>query len=459
MLVATITFLGGTDTVTGSKFLLAAGAGSLLVECGMFQGPSAMRRLNWEDPSFVGSLPGEVLLTHAHIDHSGYLPRLVGRYGYRGPVRATSATVDLLGVMLPDAARLQEETAEYANRKGYSRHRPALPLYTEEDARRALDLLEPAPYHEWFPVPCGRARLSVAGHILGSAHAVVETGGRRLVFSGDVGRWGIPVLKDPEPPTGADLLLLESTYGGRSHHEGADPDPMLAETVNRVVGRGGIMVVPAFSVGRAQEILYRLRRLEAEGRVPQVPVYLDSPMAIDATELYRSHHEEHDLEMDALEASGTPPLRPAHLHLTRTVEDSKRLNDMEPPAIILSASGMATGGRVVHHLKRRLPHSQNLVAFVGYQAEGTLGRSLVDGARQVRIHGEEVEVRAEVVMLDAFSAHADQDELLRWVHEAKPERIALVHGEEEGRRALATALAGAFSGEVLLPARGDTIEV
>jgi len=457
--MATITFLGGTDTVTGSKFLVWAGGERLLVDCGMFQGPREISQLNWQDPSFAGTLPDEVFLTHAHIDHSGYLPRLVGRYGYTGPVRATAATIDLLGVMLPDAARLQEETAEYANKKGYSRHHPALPLYTEEDAERALELLQPAPYHEWFRVPGGRARLTDAGHILGAAHVLVETEGRRLAFSGDVGRWGVPVLKDPEPPTGAHLLLLESTYGGRRHPDDPDPDTVLAETVNRVAERGGVMVVPSFAVGRSQEILFRLRRLEEEGRIPVLPVHLDSPMSIEALEVYRSHSEEHDLEMHALQEAGTAPFRPGRLHLARTVEDSKRLNDLEPPFIVLSASGMATGGRVVHHLKRRLPYPQNLVAFVGYQAEGTLGRSLVDGAPRVHIHGDEIEVRAEVVMLDVFSAHADQEELVRWVREAAPERIALVHGEDQARQALAATLAGSFGGEVLLPQRGDVLEV
>jgi metallo-beta-lactamase family protein len=288
---------------------------------------------------------------------------------------------------------------------------------------------------------------------------VVEAEGNRLVFSGDVGRWDVPVLEDPEPPTGAHLLLLESTYGGRRRREDVDADAVLAETVNRVAERAGVMVVPAFSVGRSQEILFRLRRLEEDGRVPRLPVFLDSPMSIEATELYRRHVEEHDPEMRALSEAGMTPLRPARLHLARTVEDSKAINGVEPPVIVISASGMASGGRVVHHLKRRLPYAQNLVAFVGYQAEGTLGRSLVDGARRVHIHGEEVEVRAEVVMLDVFSAHADQEELLRWVREAAPERIALVHGEEEGRQALAAALRESFAGEVLLPARGEVLEV
>jgi metallo-beta-lactamase family protein len=457
--VATITFLGGTDTVTGSKFLLEDQGASLLVDCGMFQGPREMRQLNWSDPDFGSDLPNEVLLTHAHVDHTGYLPRLVGTLGFGGPVRASAATIDLLGVMLPDSARLQEETAAYANDKGYSGHKPALPLYTEEHARRALALMVPAPYHEWIDVPCGRAQFSFAGHILGSSHIVVESGGKRVVFSGDVGRWDAPVLKDPEPPGGADLLLLESTYGGRKHASGVDADVMLADAIARAVTQGGVMIVPAFSVGRTQELLYRLRRLEAAGRVTQIPVYLDSPMAVDTTELYRRHHEEHDIEMDQLESGGVSPLRPARFQVSQTVEDSKRLNHLVGPAMIIAGSGMATGGRVPHHLAHRLPDPRNLVAFVGYQAEGTLGRALVDGAKRVRIHGSDVDVRAGVVLLDAFSAHADQDELLRWVGEASPKRVALVHGEEEGRRALATALKEAHGLEALLPTRGDVLEV
>ena len=279
------------------------------------------------------------------------------------------------------------------------------------------------------------------------------------MFSGDVGRWDVPVLKDPEPPTGADLLLIESTYGGRSHQEGVDPDSGLEAAIGKVAGRDGVLVIPAFSIGRTQEILFRIRALEDAGRIPELPVFLDSPMAIDATEQYARHHEEHDLEVKALEAGGTNPLRPARLQFSHTVDESKAVNRRREAMIVISASGMATGGRVPHHLKRRLPYPENLVAFVGYQAQGTLGRELVDGADRVRIHGEDVEVVAEVIRLEALSAHADQGELLRWVGEAAPKRIALVHGEDDGREALAAALRAEFSGEILLPARGDVLEV
>jgi metallo-beta-lactamase family protein len=457
--VTTLSFLGGADTVTGSKFLVEDSGKSILVDCGMFQGQRSVRELNWSDPFVERQLPDEVLLTHAHIDHTGYLPRLVGTHGFDGPVRCTSATADLLGVMLPDSARLQEEMAAYANKKGYSRHKPALPLYTEEDAERALRLLSPVHYHEWIEVPCGRARFSCAGHILGSAHIGLEVGDLRLVFSGDVGRWDLPVLKDPEPPAAADLLLLESTYGGRRHEAGADPDALLVEAVERVVDRGGVMVVPAFSIGRTQEILYRLRALEDEGRIPSLPLFLDSPMAIEATEVYRRHHEEHDLEMRALEERGVRPLRPDRLQFTPTVEESKAINRLHGPMIVISASGMAAGGRVPHHLKRRLPIAENLIVFVGYQAAGTLGRELVEGAKKVRIFGDEIEVRAEVMRLEAFSAHADHDDLLRWVGVSVPQRIALVHGEDEARRALAESLVATYGVDVIVASRGEVLSL
>jgi metallo-beta-lactamase family protein len=459
-MMATIAFLGGTDTVTGSKFLLESVAGSVLVDCGMFQGRREVKALNWEDPFASRSLPDEVLITHAHIDHTGFLPRLAGTHGYSGPIRCTAATADLLSVMLPDSARLQEENAAYANKTGYSRHRPALPLYTEPDAAAALELLRPVPYHRRVDVPGGSARFVFAGHILGSAHIALQLDGRRIVFSGDVGRWDVPLLKDPEPPDPADLLVLESTYGGRLHPSGTDLDTALAEVVDSIVAAAGVLVIPAFSIGRTQEILFRLRALEDAGRIPELPVYLDSPMAIDATRMYARHHEEHDLETRALVDEGINPLRPARLRFTHTVEESKRLNGIwGEPVIIISASGMATGGRVPHHLKRRLPFAENVVAFVGYQAEGTLGRELVDGATQVRIHGDDIEVRATVTRLEAFSAHADQGELLRWVGESVPDRIALVHGERDARQALAAALAEAYGVDVLLPDRGDVLEI
>ncbi len=456
-----VRMLGGASTVTGSKFLVTRNESKVLIDCGLLQGSRRLRERNWDDPFRAGGLPDEVMITHAHIDHTGFLPRLAGALGFKGAVHATAATVSLLGVMLPDSAGLQEEEAAYANRKGYSRHEPALPLYTRADADLALRLLTPRPYHDWFEVPVGQARFSFAGHILGSAFISLEAQGTRLVFSGDVGRWDVPVLKDPEPPPPADLLLLESTYGDRTHQTGTGISEQLATMIDRLVAREGVMVVPAFSIGRTQEVLFRIRQLEDEGRTPRLPVYLDSPMAISATEIYRQHPEEYDLEMRELVSAGAGPLEPDRLEITRTVEASKRLNRLEGPAIILSASGMATGGRVVHHLKRRLPQRRDMVVFVGYQASGTRGRSLIDGATRVKIHGEWVPVRAQVDRLDAFSAHADREELIRWVDSAShlPERIALVHGEPEARRALAEVLRERLGVSVLLPRQGAKVIV
>lgn len=455
-----VRFLGGTSTVTGSKFLVDAPAGSVLIDCGLFQGPRALRARNWEDPFSSIGLPDEVLVTHAHIDHTGFLPRLAAG-GFSGAVRATAATADLLGIVLPDSAGLQEEEAAYANRKGFSRHRPALPLYTRADAERALGLLRPAPYHTWIPVPGARARFSFAGHILGSAHITFDVEGKRVVFSGDLGRWDVPVLKDPEPPPPADLLVMESTYGDRVHAGGPPGGEQLARLIDQLVDRAGIMIVPAFSIGRTQEILYEVREMEDAGRIPVLPVFLDSPMAISATELFRTHHEEHDLDMERLDASGRRPLEPDRLTLIRSVDDSKQLNELEGPAIIISASGMATGGRVVHHLKRRLPQRRDMVVFVGYQAAGTRGRALLDGATRVKIHGSRVPVRATVARIESFSAHADREELIRWVASSPepPRRIALVHGEPEARRSLAAELGSRTSAEVLVPRQGTSLVV
>ncbi len=455
-----IRFLGGAATVTGSKFLVEHGDDRVLIDCGMFQGSRRLRQRNWDNP-FREGLPDEVLVTHAHIDHTGWLPRLVGTHGFAGPILATVATRDLMAVMLADAARLQEEQAEYANRKGYSRHKPALPLYTEADAASTLRLVTAVRYGDWVESAGGRARFTFAGHILGSAHIEWESSTTRIVFSGDIGKWDVPVIKDPQPPAAADLVVIESTYGDRLHGPVGDLDEAIAGLVDRIVERRGILLIPAFSIGRTQELLYRLRGLEDAGRIPSLPVYLDSPMAIDATELYRRHHEEHDLEMSRLDAAGASPLQPDRLAFTRRVDQSKRLNGLDGPAVIISASGMATGGRIVHHLKRLLPIRSTIVAFVGYQAQGTRGRALVEGATRVRIHGRNVPVRAEVTRLDAFSAHADRNELLRWLGEAAgtPKRVALVHGENEARAALAEAIRSELGFDVVVPRQGQVIDV
>jgi metallo-beta-lactamase family protein len=335
-------------------------------------------------------------------------------------------------------------------------------LYTTADAEAALRLVESVRYHEWVDTTAGRALFSFAGHILGSAHIIIEAGEARVVFSGDIGRWDVPVIKDPEPPARADLVVMESTYGGRHHPaDAADPDAVLAEAVHSIIGDDGVMVIPSFAVGRTQEVLYRLRRLEGTGAIPALPVFVDSPMAIDATQLYQRHHEEHDLEMEALDQAGAGPLQPRRVAFTRSVDESKSLNELRGPAIIISASGMATAGRVLHHLKRRLPERRNLVLFVGYQAVGTRGRSLLEGAERVKIHGKWIPVRARVERLDAFSAHADEDELVRWVREAvwPPARVALVHGEPDARQALAERLRSELGLDVVVPRQGASITV
>jgi metallo-beta-lactamase family protein len=438
-----VQFLGGAGTVTGSMHLVRAGARQVLLDCGLLQGFKELRLRNWIDrvPD-IGALDA-VVLSHAHLDHTGYLPRLV-RAGYRGPVYCSAATADLLGIMLPDAAHLQEEQAEHANFKGFARHRPALPLYTAEDALAALDTLVPRPYGSAFALADGvTATFRRAGHILGSAS--VDLGldsGRdaRLVFSGDLGRPHQPILRGPEAVPRADLLLLESTYGNR-RHEG-DPPAELSRIVNETARRGGVLLIPAFAVGRTQAIVWLLRELEQDGRIPALPTYVDSPMALDATEIYLRHPEDHDLGMETLLNHGHHPLQTRHYHLARSRDDSRALNDLKGPVIIISASGMATGGRVLHHLKLRLGDARTTVLLVGFQAAGTRGRALQEGAKTLRILGAEVTVRARVETLDGLSAHADQAELLAWLErfEQPPREIQLVHGESDNAEALAHAI-------------------
>jgi metallo-beta-lactamase family protein len=456
--MAKITFLGAAGTVTGSKYLLEAGGKRLLVDCGLFQGSKELQQRNWNQLTVDPATIDWVLLTHAHIDHTGYLPRLVGA-GYRGPVYADAATHELCNLLLPDSAHLQEEDAQFAARKGYSSHKQPLPLYTVAQAQQALARFQEIPREGDFTIsPEFSVRTHDAGHILGSTWmelTITENGKKTLVvFSGDIGRYDQPILNDPEPPTRADFLLCESTYGDREHGTGSVPDA-LADVINRVAKRGGVVVIPSFAVGRTQTLMYYLRELDDANRIPKLPVYVDSPMAISVTDIYARHHEDHDLDFTNLEQQGDrDPLNLHEVRMTRSVDDSKAINNVTLPCIIVSASGMATGGRVLHHLAKRLPDSRSAVLLVGYEAEGTLGRALQDGAQYVRIHGQEVAVRAEIVTLDQLSAHAGRSELLRWLSgfATPPRQTFLVHGEPSGLEGLRAGIASRFHWPVVIAA-------
>ena len=437
--------------------LVTSGERRLLLDCGLFQGLKQLRLRNWDprvpDPRRIEA----VVLSHAHIDHSGYLP-LLARQGFRGPIYCTSGTADLLDIVLPDAAHLQEEEAERANRKGYSKHQPALPLYTLEDAHAALALVERCGYDRAFAVTAGMtALLRQAGHILGSATVDLQLNGVRLVYSGDLGRYDRPILPDPERVPAADVLLLESTYGDRPHPMGAED--ALVQIVRDAAASGGTILVPAFAVDRTQELLWMLHRLEGAGRVPVLPVYIDSPMAIEVTDVYRRHPEDYDAEMARALASGDRPLAPRNLHIARTEQESRAINRVRGPAIIISSSGMATGGRILHHLTQRLPDSLTTVLLVGFQAAGTRGRALEEGARELKLFGQMIPVRARIERIDALSAHADAAEILRWLagFERPPRVTYLVHGEPAAAAALADAIRARYRWNVEIARDNETV--
>jgi metallo-beta-lactamase family protein len=426
-----LTFLGAAATVTGSRYLLRPPSGPpLLLDCGLFQGLKSLRLRNWEPFQIAPRDLPAIVLTHAHLDHSGYLPVLV-RHGFRGPIYATPATCDLCALLLPDSGHLQEEDAEFANRHGTSRHRPAMPLYTQAEAERTLEQLVPVPFHEERRAGDATFRFAHAGHIPGAGSVTVTVAGKTILFSGDLGRLEDPLLPSPEPPPAADYLVVESTYGDRLH-PASDPQDALGEAVRRTVSRGGVVVIPAFAVGRAQALLYHLHTLMARGEVPRVPVFIDSPMAADATRVLQNHPGEHKLTPREWAEVGRTAT------ITRSVEESKAIDKRTGPMVIISASGMATGGRVLFHLERFAPDHRNTVLLVGHQAVGTRGDQLLHGERRLKIHGKLVEVRAEVVSLGGLSAHADADEILTWLKgfARPPARTFITHGEPRASDAL-----------------------
>ncbi|HXZ84380.1 MAG TPA: MBL fold metallo-hydrolase [Myxococcota bacterium] len=442
----TLSFLGAAGTVTGSKTLVETEAVRVLVDCGLFQGVKALRQRNWSTLPLAPGALDAVVLTHAHIDHSGYLPRL-WRDGFRGRVHCTAGTRDLLQILLPDSGHLQEEAAHFANRHEFSAHRPALPLYTEEEACASLSLLEAHAFASEFEVAPGvSARFSRAGHIVGSACLALRTPRETIAFSGDVGRPDDPIMRPPEPLPAADVVVVESTYGDRRHPEEHARDA-LERVVRETAGRGGAIVVPAFAVGRAQHLLHLLTELRQAARIPPLPVYLDSPMAIDATELYHRHEEDHRLSAAECDAMCKLPI------LTRTAEQSKAIDRRTEPMIVVSASGMATGGRVLHHLQRFLPDPRNTVLMVGYQAAGTRGRALVDGADELKIHGQYVPVRAPVIQIPGLSAHADYRELLDWLRASgvSPRQVFVNHGEPSAADAFRRRLHDQLGWKALVP--------
>lgn len=426
-----LTSLGGAETVTGSKHLLEHGGRRLLVDCGLFQGHRELRELNWRPLPVKPSSIDAVVLTHAHLDHSGYLPRLV-RDGFCGPIYATPATIDVARLILLDSAFLQEKDAEFANRHGFSRHHPALPLYRREDAERAIEAFRPAYFHERVSLGEGRElTFRRAGHILGAATAELSLSGVSVAFSGDLGRYGDAIMFDPEPIDRVDFLVVESTYGDRIHPQ-IDPAEALGEVVERTARRGGTVVIPAFAVGRAQSLLYYLWKLKQAGRLGLVPVYVDSPMATDATALLHQHRGDHRLDPEVCaEVCATATY-------IRDVDASKRLSANRMPKVIISASGMATGGRVLHHIKAFGGDPRHTILFSGFQAAGTRGRAMIEGQRQIKIHGDWIDIRAEVADLEMLSAHADANEIMRWLRGfgSPPLRTLVVHGEPASAAAL-----------------------
>ena len=454
-----LTFLGAAGTVTGSRFGVEVGPQRALVDAGLYQGLAALRRRNWEELPLPAPELAAVVVTHAHLDHCGFLPRLV-REGFDGPIVCTPETADLAEIVLRDSAHLQTEDAEHANRAGYSRHHPALPLYDDADVSRTLPLFRPTPSDTPIALTQDvRATLRPAGHILGSATVLLEAAGTRTLFTGDLGRERHPLLLPPADPPAADVMVIESTYGDRTHP--APDTEQLAAAIRRTARRGGSVLVPAFAVDRTELVLIALHRLVAEGRVPSLPVYVDSPMALATLAVYRRAVKVPSAQLRPEAAEVLAALDSLDLHTVRDVGGSMRLNRPSFPCIVISASGMATGGRVVHHLASQLPDQRNTVVLTGYQAEGTRGRALLDGARSVKIHGRYVPVRAEVVQIDEFSVHADDGDMIGWLRTAPvaPRTVYVVHGEPGAAAAMADRGTDELGWCAVVPRLGERVRL
>ncbi|REK19129.1 MAG: MBL fold metallo-hydrolase [Planctomycetota bacterium] len=460
--MARLTFHGAAQTVTGSKYLVEVDGARVLVDCGLFQGLKELRLRNWAPFPVSPQSIDAVVLTHAHIDHIGYLPRLV-RDGFRGPVFATPATESLAELLLLDSAHNQEEEAAYANRKGYSKHKPALPLYDTGDAKRALRRFRSVHRDEWFhPAAPLRARYHDTGHLLGSCMVEIEWGQgdsqRRIVFSGDVGRYGAPLYHDPQPPPACDYLVCESTYGNREHPD-VDILDQLCDVVQKSIRRGGVMLMASFAVGRAQQLIYLLQVLMDDGRIPNIPIVLDSPMAASGMEIYRYYASEHDLS-EGLTVRPDFQFSFDRVRITRNVAESKAVNKMMGPGVIISSSGMMTGGRILHHLRQRLPDERNTIVLGGFMAAGTRGRALQEGAPTIRMFGSDVPVRAAVVEVSSLSAHAGHSELLRWLAPLPPpRRVFLTHGELSSSMALAEELHRTRGWDTLVPEHRQFVDL
>lgn len=451
-----IRFLGAAGTVTGSKYLVTHQNVQLLIDCGLFQGDRMWREYNWQDPVCAPSRIQATLLTHAHVDHIGMLPRF-HQQGLTCPVWCTAPTTALAELILPDSARLQEEEAAYRARTGKTRHHPPLPLYTEAEARSALGLLKSVAFDVRTEVlPDVFATWYRMGHVIGAAGIRLEIGGKVINFSGDIGRYDASILCDPKPMVFGDLLLIESTYGGRYHDEKPIAD-MLASVVNETVASKGVVLIPSFAVGRTQQLLYTLRELKLARKIPaDLPIIVDSPMATDATTIYARFSSEYDLAAAAIKNSGQHPFSPQKLYFVRDQAESKKLNSIFDPMIIISASGMLSGGRILHHLRQRISNPRNTLLFVGFQPPGSRGAWIKSGAESLRIFSDEVSIRARIREISGLSAHADHGELLRWCRESRalgsnPGKVAIVHGEQEGREALKTALGKEFGMQAGLP--------